>query len=227
MSSKNPYRDSLKSLDDVALFSPIATAAVDILRKKMACDPVHDEGHILRVVRHAAYFGQGGNLDSIMVAAVLHDLVNLPKNHANRSRASRFSADLALEMLYHRGFLQAESSQKQIIRNAIEAHSWSAQIEPVSLEARAVQDADRIEALGYIGIARLFAAGGVMGRALFNSEDPLALTREPDELKYTLDHYFIKLQKLPATMRTKRGQTEAQRLLARMENFMKDLTDEL
>ncbi|MEL2325119.1 hydrolase, partial [Klebsiella pneumoniae] len=63
----------------------------------------------------------------------------------------------------------------------IEAHSFSAGIAPQSLEAKIVQDADRLEALGAIGLARVFAVSGALGAALFDADDPFAGTRALDD----------------------------------------------
>ncbi|MFA9353024.1 hydrolase, partial [Escherichia coli] len=75
----------------------------------------------------------------------------------------------------------------------IEAHSFSAKIAPETLEAKIVQDADRLEALGAIGLARVFAVSGALGVALFDAEDPFARQRGLDDKQYALDHFQTKL----------------------------------
>jgi uncharacterized protein len=233
MNILNPYRAMYKTLEEVAAISPMTAAAVDIL-DNMDCDVVHDKDHILRVVRKAVWYGQRppagtpkGDVETIAVAALLHDLVNVPKDSPNRSKASIWSAGKALDLLYHRGFLRDESTQSLIVRNAIEAHSWTGGIAVESFEAACLQDADRMESLGALGIARVFAAGGAMGRPLFHPTDPTALNREPDEIAYTLDHYYVKLVKLVDNLKTPLGQIEGKLLFGRMEQFIKDLLEEL
>jgi uncharacterized protein len=224
----NPYASRIKKLDDVKNMVFLATDAIDILRKHMVTDPSHDEGHIVRVVRNALWFGQGGDSNVIIPAAILHDLVNVPKDHPDRHLASSFSAEKAIhELKLSSGGPALTRELSDDISHAIEAHSWSARVPAETLEAEAVQDADRIEALGCIGIARLFSVGGAMGRALFHPSDPLAKNRDLDELTYTLDHHFVKLRKLPDTMKTERGIEEARVRLVKMESFIEDLVYEI
>ena len=113
------------------------------------------------------------------------------------------------------------------IYHAIEAHSFSANIETKSLEARIVQDADRLEAVGAIGIARCFLTGGSMGTPLYDPTDPFAQTREPDDRRYTLDHFYCKLLGLADTMQTDAGRAEAQKRTDYMKSFLQQLGTEI
>lgn len=70
--------------------------------------------------------------------------------------------------------------------HAIEAHSFSAGIKPETIEAKIVQDADRLDALGAIGIARCFTVGGQLERPVYNSDDPFCETRKPDDQKWNI-----------------------------------------
>jgi uncharacterized protein len=224
----NPYAQKIKTLDDVADMSRLGAAAIEILRKHMKTDSSHDEGHIVRVVRDALWFSQDGDVDVIVPSAILHDLVNLPKDSPDRHLASRYSAVKAIsELETATGKVGMTPVIRLKVINAIEAHSWSANIPTLFPEAAAVQDADRIDSLGCIGIARLFATGGAMRRTLFHPTDPLAKKRDLDELTYSLDHYFVKLKHLPDTMKTEIGKREAQRRLKKMETFIEGLIDEL
>ncbi len=91
------------------------------------------------------------------------------------------------------------------VSHAIEAHSFSAAIPPRTLEAKIVQDADRLESLGAIGLARVFAVAGALNTILFDAEDPFADRRALDDRKYALDHFQCKLLRLPETMQTDKG----------------------
>jgi uncharacterized protein len=113
------------------------------------------------------------------------------------------------------------------IHHAIEAHSFSAAVRPRSLEARIVQDADRLEALGAIGIARCLLTGGNMGTPLYDPDDPFCDARDPDDRKYTLDHFYTKLFKLPGTMQTRAGRAEANRRVDYMRDFLAELAGEI
>jgi len=113
------------------------------------------------------------------------------------------------------------------IHHAIEAHSFSANIETQTLEARIVQDADRLEAVGAIGIARCFLTGGSMGTPLYDPADPFARKRDPDDRSYTLDHFYCKLLGLTETMKTKAGKAEAIKRTNYMRGFLNQLGIEI
>ena len=74
-----------------------------------------------------------------------------------------------------------------------------------------VQDADRMEALGAIGLARVFYTAGVLRQKMFDPQDPQALHREPDDRRYALDHFQLKLLQLADTMQTTAGRAMAQK----------------
>lgn len=176
-------------------------------------DGAHDLQHLHRVWQSAAkLLAASPEADALVVLAAcyLHDLVNLPKNHPQRSTASRQAAALASMKLAEAGF---PPDRLAAVAHAIEAHSFSAAIAPRTLEARIVQDADRLDALGAIGLARLFYTAGRMSSALAHADDPGAVRREPDDRAYALDHIECKLATLPATMQTEAGQALANQRL--------------
>lgn len=195
-------------------------------------DPSHDLFHARRVYRTACFLGteearQNGSMpdDRVLAAAAyLHDLVNLPKNHPDRAMASRHSAEAARPHLAALGFDPATISA---VNHAIIAHSYSAGIPPQSLEAKLIQDADRLEALGAIGLARTFHIAGQMNRPLFDGGDPFAASRSLDDQRYALDHFAIKLLRLSATMQTQSGQRMAAQRAQFLRDFLEQLADEL
>jgi uncharacterized protein len=190
-------------------------------------DPGHDIHHARRVARVALQIARsegGGDRAVILAAAYLHDLVNLPKDHPDRASASRRSADAAAPILAGLGF---DAARIAAARHAILAHAFSAGIEPETLEARAIQDADRLEALGAIGLARVFAVSGGLGRPLFDGEDPFARDRPLDDRRFALDHFAVKLLGLPERMRTAAGRSLAHARLRTMRRFLVDLAQEL
>ncbi len=175
---------------------------------KSPLDGAHDLGHLARVWANARRIAQaeGGDLAVLLAAAYFHDYVNLPKSATNRADASRLSAAAVLPLLRADGMAEAALAA---VAHAIEAHSFSAGITPLTLEAMILQDADRLEALGAIGIARCFAVTGQMGGALFDQSDPMALHRPLDDRAFALDHFETKLLLLPATMQTATGRAMA------------------
>ena len=182
-------------------------------------DGAHDINHLHRVWGNARALMEehrDANPLVVMAACYLHDLVNLPKNHPARSMASRQSAALAKNKLAALDFPAALLSATA---HAIETHSFSAAIRPETLEAQIVQDADRLDALGPVGLARLFYIAGQMGSALAHPDDPLAEHRERDDRSYALDHIEVKLAKLPGMMQTAAGRRLGEARLAELVDF--------
>ncbi|MEH6436070.1 HD domain-containing protein [Massilia sp. DD77] len=182
-------------------------------------DGAHDASHLDRVWRNAqALLPHHPEADALVVLAAcyLHDLVNLPKNDPERAQASRRSAQLARHQLAWMGF---PHERLDAVAHAIEAHSFSAAIPTRSIEARIVQDADRLDALGAVGLARMFYIAGMMGSGLAHPDDPLAQRREPDDRAYSLDHIAVKLATLPGKMQTEGGRRLGQERLALLESF--------
>ena len=186
----------------------------------LAADPAHDAGHVARVLRTAREIAAlEGSHDPFVLtaAAMLHDCVSMPKDHPRRAMASRLAAEHAAWILPAMDF---PVDRIPGVVHAIEAHSFSAGIATTTPEARALQDADRIDALGAVGIARCFAVSGSLGRALFHPTDPLAGGREPDEAAWALDHFLVKLLRLPGTMTTEAGKAVALERAGVMRSFM-------
>lgn len=189
-------------------------------------DGAHDLSHIRRVVHNAVQFAEieGAELAVVLPAAWLHDCVTVPKDSPLRSQASRLAAETAVT------FLQSQSYPAQHldgIAHAIAAHSFSAKIPPETIEAKVVQDADRLDAIGAIGIARAFIIGGQLGRPIYGEADPFCATREPDDFVATVDHFYTKLFKLADTMQTASGRREAQIRTQFMRDFLVQLGREI
>lgn len=189
-------------------------------------DGAHDLSHFHRVWAAARHILQQHNdADALVVLAAcyLHDLVNLPKNHPQREQASRMAAAKAGPLLHAAGF---PADKLDDVAHAIEAHSFSANIAPRTLEAQIVQDADRMDALGAIGLARMFYTSGRMGRQLAHPDDPLASTRPLDDREFALDHIEVKLEKLPAMMQTAAGRAMAEQRLQALRAFRQLFVEE-
>ena len=90
-----------------------------------------------------------------------------------------------------------------------------------------VQDADRLDSLGAIGIARCLLVGGHLKRPLCDYSDPFCDEREPDDSLFTLDHFYAKLFKLPDTMQTEAGRVEAHHRAERMRGYLDQLRAEI
>ncbi|WP_230467167.1 HD domain-containing protein [Lujinxingia vulgaris] len=214
--------DTLKHATSTTSLAELAKAHA---HTAMASTAGHDMAHLERVHRVAMMLWEqeGGDREVIEVAAWLHDLVNLPKDHPNRRDASTLSAEAALTWVGER----MSSEQRDLLFEAIQRHSYSASFVPESLEAKIVCDADRLDALGAVGLMRTLETGGALGRASFHTDDPFCTAREPDDGVFTLDHVFAKLFKLPAMLHTDAARRVARRRIAVMEDFLKALGDEV
>lgn len=186
-------------------------------------DGAHDLAHFKRVWLAAKHIAQQeaepADMLTLLAAAYFHDLVSLPKNHPDRSQSSWLSA-VQTEELLKKEFADFPMEKLEGIKHAIHAHSFSANVTPTTIEAKILQDADRMEALGAIGIARTFYVSGQMNRAMFHPEDPLAEHRPLDDITYALDHFQIKLFKLPDLMNTQAGKQMAAAKVAFVRAFM-------
>jgi len=193
---------------------------------RSASDAAHDLTHVLRVVANARRLAapEGARLEVVLPAAWLHDCVTVPKDSPQRGEASALAARTAGEFLresaYPAGLIPA-------VEHAIEAHSFSARIPPKTPEARVVQDADRLDALGAVGIARCLMLGGAMGRALYDPSEPFPKVRRPDDSANVLDHFYLKLFRLADTMTTEAGREEARNRTAFMREYVRQLGAEL
>jgi len=199
---------------------------LDYLGDVMAADPAHDITHVRRVVQNTLLLTEveNGNPAISVPAAWLHDCVSVAKDSPLRKQASKLAAEEAVRFLES---IQYPADLLAQIYHAIEAHSFSANIPAETLEARIVQDADRLEAVGAIGIARCFLTGGSMGTPLYEPSDPFAENRELNDRSYTLDHFYCKLLGLAQTMQTGAGKAEALKRTDYMKAFLQQLGSEI
>jgi uncharacterized protein len=194
-------------------------------RAGLGDDPGHDLQHALRVARWTLRLsGDDVPVRVALAAALLHDIVNLPKDSPERSQASERSAAVAREWLPEHGFSPDETD---LVAEAIRDHSFSRGATPSTLLGRALQDADRLEALGALGLMRCISTGARMNARYFHPSDPWGVERALDDAKYSVDHFFTKLLDLPATMTTEGGRREAERRVEFLRSFLESLADEL
>lgn len=189
-------------------------------------DPSHDWAHILRVAGTCDMIGkkEGARLELLLPAAYMHDLINLPKNHPQRSEASTMTGLRVEEFLK-----LADYNQDQIneIKQIIKEHSYSKGLKPSTLEAAILQDADRLDAIGAIGILRCASVATQMGARFYSTEDMMALERTLNDKEFMLDHYQTKLYKLSELMNTSEGRAEAKKRVEFMTQFVSQLRREI
>ena len=191
-----------------------------------ATDPSHDFLHILRVVNMAKKLAalEGAESQIVVPAAYFHDCVNVPKNDPRRKEASTLSAEAAIEYLKT---LDYPAVYFDGIYHAIRAHSFSANIPCETLEAKIVQDADRLDALGAIGVARMFTVAGILGRPYYDAGDFWAEARELNDQLFTIDHCAIKLFRLVEMMNTESAKAEGARRAAFLSHYLEELSQDV
>ncbi|RKT21383.1 uncharacterized protein B0G69_4766 [Paraburkholderia sp. RAU2J] len=189
-------------------------------------DGSHDSSHLQRVWKNAAaiHAKEGGDAQVLFASTLLHDCVAVEKNSPLRAQASRLSADKAAGVLKSLGW---PAAKVEAAAHAIAAHSFSAGIAPATLEAKTLQDADRLDAIGMLGVARCFYVAGRLGRALYDPADPHALQRPLDDARYTLDHFRTKLLKLSSGFQTATGAHMAAVRHARLNRFVDEFAEEI
>ena len=209
------------------LFSPFdALAGLLLPHATGGNDGSHDIAHLQRVWKNAIKMqaAEGGDMEILCAAVLLHDCVSVEKNDPRRALASRLAAEKAAGLLRALDWPADRIAQAA---HAIEAHSFSAGIAPETLEARILQDADRLDAIGLIGAARCFYIAGRMGSGLYDLQEPVATSRPLDDKRHALDHFHAKLFKLADGFQTEAGAALARQRHERLERFLADFLDEI
>jgi uncharacterized protein len=191
--------------------------------------PAHDFEHIIRVYKNAEMISkqeESVDLDIVLAAALLHDLVVYPKGSSKTINSADDSAEIAKKILLEYKNYPREKIEK--VADAIRTHSYSKRLVPETLEGKILQDADRLDAIGAIGIARTFSVGGSENRSLYNPTDPFCKSeRQLDDTQWTLDHIKKKLMILKNSMHTKTAKKIAEERTEFMELFLNQLRKEI
>ena len=209
-----------------AAFAPFETLASELLQHTDTDDGSHDVAHLARVWSNARAIQavEGGDPEILAAATLLHDCVAVEKSSPLRAQASRLAAERAMTLLAPLGW---PGDRLERIAHAIAAHSFTARITPETIEAKILQDADRLDAIGAIGIARCFYTAGRMQSFLYDAEDPAARDRPLDDRAFAIDHLPAKLLTLAGGFNTDEGRRMAQQRHARTENFLAAFMSEI
>jgi len=192
-------------------------------------EPAHDFFHVERVVANARAIARGEGASpevdaGAATAALLHELFTLPKNHPDSAKAGDTCAEHARELL------EREGAPAWLVTSACAAirdHSFSKGVVPDALVTRVLQDADRLDAIGAIGLARMWATCADMKRPFYSPEDPFCATRAPDDKLWGLDHVFKKLLAIPERLHTPTARTLAQARIAFLDAYVEQLRAEI
>lgn len=160
-----------------------------------------------------------------MPAALLHDVVNPPKNHPDAHLATDKSAALAAEILQT---LDRYPKHKiDAVMYAIKHCSYSKNLPHDTLESQILQDADFLESTGAIAIMRTFCSTGQFNRPFMDMHDPFAENREPDGKAFALDLFPTRLLKIYDKMLTQTGKKLARDRHTFLQAFYEQVRKEL
>ena len=198
----------------------------DVKKRMKKNDPANDFEHVMRVFSNAEKIckKENANKKLVLYSALLHDIVSFPKNDKRSKNSSTKSSLEAKKILSKFSFSHDEI---KIISDAIKSHSFSKNKKAKTLEEKILQDADRLDAIGAIGIARTFALGGSENRSFYNKLDPFCSKRNPNDKNWILDHFYKKLLLIEKKMNTISGKFEAKRRTKIIKKFLSDLEQEI
>jgi len=189
----------------------------------------HDWFHIQRVFNNALLISKKEDVNTLIVAlaALLHDIADSKFHDGDDTIGPR----MAREFLFKNN---VDSAVIEHVVNIIENMSYNKSLDTgelfTSMELQVVQDADRLDAIGAIGIARCFNYGGFKNRSLYDPSIPPNLNMTKEEYKKsnapTINHFYEKLLLLKDKMNTKTGRKIAEKRHKHMEVFLDQFYEE-
>jgi len=189
-------------------------------------DAIHDFDHVLRVLALAERLAQleGADLEIVRAATLLHDVARGRGSRQGDSEDHALAgAEFARRMLAHHPPAKVEA-----VAEAIAAHRFRAGPEPQTLEAKVLHDADKLDAIGAIGVARAFAYGGYRGQRLWAEVPPGYRESRAGRNEHTPVHeYTIKLRKIKDRLLTASARKLAEERHQVMVAFFERLDQEV
>lgn len=188
-------------------------------------DSAHDFSHAMRVYKLAEIKGrkEKADMNILLPAVLLHDIAKSSKKSiSERKKSAVISARIASGILRNLKYPKADE-----ILYCVKVHSFAKDIKPKTKEARILQDCDRLDAMGAIGIARCFAVGENMKIPFYEDREPFALKRKLNDDRYSIDHFYAKLLKLKDGMHAEESKKIAEERHRFMVEFIKQLKEEI
>ncbi|MGL5752437.1 MAG: HD domain-containing protein [Paraclostridium sp.] len=183
----------------------------------------HDWFHIERVYNLSKTIGENENANMFIVelTALLHDIDDWKFNDENETSTSNIEKWLKMQ--------DVTDEDIEKITNIIQTLSYKGGVvdsTQYTIEGKVVQDADRLDAIGAIGIARAFVYGGSKGNVMYDPSIPPVDFKTLDDVKnkqnHTVNHFYEKLLKLKDLMNTDSGKLMANKRHVFMESFLKE-----
>ena len=188
----------------------------------------HDWFHIQRVVTMAKYIQtiEGGDLEIVILSALLHDISDYKFNGGKLHEGG----NVALQILREFDYSEEKAQKVKYIVDNVSYKGANTNAEMNTLEGKIVQDADRLDAIGAIGVGRTFAYGGHKGQPMYDPTIPAILHNNFEEYANskgtTINHFYEKLLLLADRLNTKTGKKIGAQRHQLMERFLKDFLDE-
>jgi uncharacterized protein len=191
----------------------------------------HDIHHALRVLYLAEKLqkSHGGNIDVIQISALVHDMYRPWEKRTGKSHFSEEALDMIQKFLLE---LAIRSNTIEQVIDVVRYHDVydDERIPDKSIELQIIQDADNLDAMGAIGIARTFMFGGAYGLPMYipgeNLEFDKPFEDTPTHKTSTVAHFYEKLLKLRDQMNTNKGKEIAEKRHKFMEKFLKEFFNE-
>jgi uncharacterized protein len=205
------------------LLSRLSAVAAE---RSLGAGPAHDHLHVQRVAASARLLSseEGADTDVAVAAALLHELFSYPKGHPESPRSGEVCAEHAREVMAGLG---CTASFVDRVAYAIAVHPFSRGVTPETLEGKILQDADRLDAIGAIGIARCFASSSDMKSPFYSPVDPFCRSRPPEDKLWGVDHFYRKLLLIPEHLHTPAARRIAGQRVAFMRAYLEQLESEI
>ncbi|MFW6383956.1 MAG: HD domain-containing protein [Halodesulfurarchaeum sp.] len=206
------------------LVQQAATAARTFFPAGMS--PAHDWFHVQRVRTNAeALAAEYPSADTtvLTLAALLHDIGRAKEEAGEIQDHAEWGAEKSVDLLRENG---ASKETREAVAHCVRAHRYATDVAPETIEAKILSDADNLDALGAVGLARCFAYGGELGEPI---HDP-SIPPEADETgggQTQFNHIHAKLLELPKRMYTDVGSDIAEDRAAYLRNFVRRFESEV
>lgn len=209
--------------------------------KEILKDSAHDLDHTIRVYNNCMMIAREepeANLEILQAASLLHDVARIKEDEDDSGKTDHatLGAEMAFDILLDAGYGEQFA---EAVKQVISTHRYRADDPPATLEAKILFDADKLDALGAIGIARSFAIAGKAGETLYYSGSVEEYVKEnlvggeihgriKDQSKHSFQmEYALKFKYLPERMYTPTAKKIALARLQFMDTFIKQMTQEV